>query len=61
MKAGDKANGVRVNKPKVAPRSSLVSREQVAGFTEVRQSEFKQSSGVFEVGSKETKFPHLPT
>ncbi|HEL1985268.1 TPA: hypothetical protein U1248_001044 [Streptococcus suis] len=32
--------------------SSPVSKEQAAGFTEVRQSEFNQSSGVFEVGDK---------
>lgn len=27
----------------------------------VGQSEFKQSSGVFEVGDKETEFPHTST
>ncbi|NQO20299.1 hypothetical protein HO979_10215 [Streptococcus suis] len=52
MKVGDETNEVRVSKPKVELRSSLVSREQAAGFTEVRQSEFKQSSGVFEVGNR---------
>ncbi|AER20099.1 hypothetical protein SSUD12_1831 [Streptococcus suis D12] len=29
---------------------------KAAGITEVRQGEFKQSSGVFEVGNKETEF-----